>query len=96
MTTSPHSARSERRTGIPDSFWREVPCGHPPDPVAVLITDCGGCTGTHWVCHCGTTLDADEAISDGRAEGAPGPIVPCTNCGCAVALGQTGEEADRG
>jgi hypothetical protein len=74
------------RDGIPDDFWREVPCGHPPAPVAALVTDCGGCTGTHWVCHCGSTLELFHAVSDGKAEDAPGPIVPCETCGCHVAI----------
>ena len=64
--------------GIPDDFWREVPCGHPPDPVAARV-DHG------WTCHCGGGLDPKDAISDGTVEGAPGPIVACGKCGCHVA-----------
>ena len=32
-------------------FWREVPCGHPPDPVATL-TPSG-----FLVCHCGWLVE---------------------------------------
>jgi hypothetical protein len=69
---------------IPRSFWREVPCGHPPDPIAMRVETCGGCTGAHWVCHCGWGLDPAEAV--GHPPEAPGPIVPCAKCGCFVAL----------
>lgn len=56
-----------------------VPCGHPPDPVAEVLSD-------GWRCHCGWAgLDWREAVTDGKAEGAPGPIVPCRQCGCYVA-----------
>lgn len=68
------------RAEIPPEFWREVPCGHPPDPVAAL-TPAG-----RWTCHCARALDPADAISDGQKEGAPGPIVPCGKCGCFVAI----------
>lgn len=66
--------------GIPLSFWREVPCGHPPEPVAMRTP------GARWVCHCGWLLEPERAISDGIDDGAPGPLVPCAKCGCYVAI----------
>lgn len=67
-------------TALRDLPWREVPCGHLPDrPVAFDVPD-------GWACHCGLLLNGAEAISDGVAEGAPGPIVPCQKCGCYVAI----------
>lgn len=69
--------------GIPDDFWREVPCGHPPDPVA-MWTDDG-----EPICHCGHGLkDASVALDpEAAAEaGAPGPVVLCSKCGCHPAI----------
>lgn len=60
----------------PDDWWRELPCGHPPDPVAWLVW--GG-----WTCHCGRLLDPMDAFP---MDGAPGPVVGCDRCGCHVAL----------
>ena len=64
-----------------------VPCGHPLDPVAFKVS-------AGWVCHCGRSLNDVTPISDGKKEGAPGPIVPCDKCGCHVAL--PAEEPDDG
>lgn len=69
---------------VPRDFWREIPCGHPDDPVAAMV-NCAGCSGGHWVCHCGWQLDVSEALSE-RPPEAPGPIVPCSKCGCYVAV----------
>lgn len=65
--------------GIPDDYWREVPCGHPPDPVALWTLD------GHAVCHCGTVLNPADLI-DGKFEDLPGPIVHCQKCGCYMAI----------
>lgn len=67
------------RGQIPRDFWREVPCGHPPDPVAAVID--GG-----YVCHCGWVLDPDDLGLPEKPPEAPGPIVNCSKCGCYVAL----------
>jgi hypothetical protein len=69
--------------GVPDDFWRKMPCGHPPDPLAALTAD------GHWICHCGWVLDPEDAVSSGHAEGAPGRIVPCGRCGCYPALDES-------
>jgi hypothetical protein len=61
----------------PRPFFNGTGCGHPPDPVALL-----GPEG-HWVCHCGWILDPDEGLT---IEGAPGPVVACSRCGCGVAV----------
>lgn len=63
------------RVRPPADFWREVPCGHPPDPVAWNSPN-----GP--VCHCGTDLDPAQGIDIPEA---PGPVVLCQNCGCHVA-----------
>lgn len=63
---------------IPHGFWRALPCGHPPDPVAVWFDG-------EPVCHCGDRLRLDEALPIKPPE-APGPIVPCGKCGCHVAV----------
>lgn len=57
----------------------------PSDPIAQR-----GSEGS-WMCHCGTLLDG-RPVSDGKMEGAPGPIVPCSSCGCFVAMPDTEEE----
>ncbi len=66
----------------PDSFWREVPCGHPPEPVAWL-------SPSGPVCHCGCGLDTTNVmqLNDGRQ------LVPCGKCGCYVSIsgGDQGE-----
>jgi hypothetical protein len=62
----------------PDSFWREVPCGHPPDPVAWVNPDGSA------ICHCGWQLARGEAhirFDDSQ-------IVSCGKCGCYVAIEQ--------
>ncbi len=59
----------------PREFWREVPCGHPPDPVAWH-------NGAGHVCHCGNGLDDAKGIA---VAAAPGPVVLCQKCGCNVA-----------
>lgn len=63
---------------IPDDYWREVPCGHPPDPVAMY-----GSEGKP-ICHCGCLLEVSHALP--APEEAPGPIVNCQKCGCYVAI----------
>lgn len=71
---------------IPRSYWREAPCGHPPDPVAMYGR------GGEPVCHCGCILDQQDGI---EVEEAPGPIVLCSKCGCHVAIPpQPGDRAD--
>lgn len=67
-----------QHNGIPDSYWREVPCGHPNDPVAMRAAD------GRPVCHCGNGLDIERAI-DAPYE-APGPVVHCDKCGCYIAI----------
>lgn len=62
---------------IPEDYWRELPCGHPPDPVAVRDGE------GRPVCHCGWYLDQQKGVG---VEGAPGPIVLCSKCGCHVAV----------
>lgn len=37
-------------------FWREVPCGHPPDPVAMRTE------ADLLVCHCGWIVDEDGLL----------------------------------
>lgn len=71
--------RPDEHNGIPDSYWREVPCGHPLDPVALRNKEGDA------VCHCGRGLDGVESLPD-TPFGAPGPIVPCEKCGCYVAV----------
>jgi hypothetical protein len=75
----PSGAASTPINPIPRDYWREVPCGHPPDPVAMF--------GAHGepVCHCGCILDG-EATSPEVVPEAPGPIVYCQSCGCHVAV----------
>lgn len=75
----PHPEHQGATDGKPPrDWWRNVPCGHPSDPVAWRMPD------GHFVCHCGCLLNPDHAF-DEPAE-APGPIVPCSKCGCYVAL----------
>lgn len=76
-------ARDFDRTGstattVPADFWREVPCGHPADPVAWVGPD-----GP--VCHCGRMLSAEPTI-DHTDDLRHWPIVPCAKCGCYVAV----------
>lgn len=73
--------------GIPDSYWREVPCGHPPDPVAIRNAQ-----GTA-VCHCGRGL-ALVGDSGLNIEGAPGEVFHCDKCGCHVAVPSATSEGD--
>jgi hypothetical protein len=71
------SPSAETAGVIPREFWRGVPCGHPPDPVAMYGRDGDP------ICHCGWYLGEE----DGReVEGAPGPVVLCQKCGCHVAI----------
>lgn len=63
----------------PNDFWLGINCGHPADPVAWVAGDVP-------TCHCGKALDPDDAISDGKEVGAPGPLVPCQGCGCLVSI----------
>lgn len=64
----------------PADFWRPVPCGHPPDPLALQLE-------AGWTCHCGAVLEAKNALpADVTPPWAPGPLVPCFGCGCTVAL----------
>lgn len=65
-----HQSRS-RAAG----FWREVPCGHPPDPVAIW-------SDGHLACHCGRILDDETPIT--RVD--PYDIVSCQKCGCHVGV----------
>jgi hypothetical protein len=63
----------------PRGFWREVPCGHPKNPVAAIGPD-----GP--VCHCGLILNPKNSMDlldpvDGISE-----IVPCSQCGCGVGI----------
>lgn len=81
MSDSPGRPESEGAAAEqrpPDSFWREVPCGHPQDPVAWW-----GAEGPF--CHCGGGLDLKDALPEQPPE-APGPIVPCDKCGCFPAI----------
>lgn len=80
------SVSASGATLIPRDFWREVPCGHPPDPIAMFVVVERVDHDSYWVCHCGNALNPMESISDGVEEGAPGPIVTCSDCGCHVAL----------
>lgn len=73
----PGGKREASHNGVPDSFWIEPPCGHPPDPVAAWAND--GMA----VCHCGTYLEPTEGV---RIEGAPGLVQQCSECGCHVAV----------
>jgi hypothetical protein len=78
------AAEAETHNGIPDDFWRPVPCGHPADPVAAIASD------GHAVCHCGSGLDPEQGLPDWKEFGAPGPIVECRKCGCYVAVAASG------
>ena len=62
---------------IPLDYWRSVPCGHAPDPVA--MRDLLG----RPICHCGVLLDAVAGV---HIEGAPGPVHHCPRCDCYVAV----------
>ena len=70
----------------PADFWREVPCGHPTDPVAWAGPD-------GYVCHCGCLLDGKQGQ---HVPEAPGPVVLCSKCGCHVACPPSGAEAGEG
>lgn len=73
-------------SAIPDDFWRHVPCGHPPDPVARWQEKSFvGIRNYVLLCHCGRVLDPQHTLPI-EPVGAPGPIVGCDNCGCAVAV----------
>ncbi len=65
---------------IPENYWRDIPCGHPPDPVAMY-----GSEG-HPVCHCGCILDPADSAGLPQPPEAPGAIVNCQKCGCYVAI----------
>jgi hypothetical protein len=69
---------------VPRDYWTGVPCGHPPDPVALWVWT-GHSHLSCPVCHCGWALTLQNALPD-RPEGASGPIVPCVQCGCYVAV----------
>lgn len=71
------SPRGERKP--PRDFWREIPCGHPPDPLAFW-------TGTTWVCHCGWGALGDQSDLNADRKDAPFPLVSCQKCGCLVGL----------
>ena len=73
-------------TEPPADFWREVPCGHPTDPVAWAGPD-------GYVCHCGRLLDGKQGQ---HVPEAPGPVVLCSKCGCHVACPPSGAEAGEG
>jgi hypothetical protein len=69
----------------PDDFWREVPCGHPPEPMAWI-----GADGPF--CHCGGGLDESRALplpADARVAA----LIPCDKCGCVVGVG-SGDEGE--
>lgn len=57
----------------PLEFWREVPCGHPPNPVACR-------TESVLVCHCGQFLDFNHGRWLRQRL-----VASCDNCGCLVA-----------
>ena len=63
---------------IPQNFWRGIPCGHPPDPVAMRNQQ------GKWVCHCGMLADEFSAME----EPGIGKLVQCYGCGCHVLLGE--------
>jgi hypothetical protein len=63
----------------PDEFWREVPCGHPRDPMAWQNPE------GMFFCHCGLILSLAEALDCDMID-APIPVVPCTKCGCHVGI----------
>jgi hypothetical protein len=73
------------RVEIPRDFWREVPCGHPPDPVAAF-------NGEQWVCHCGHIVGCDSVSVD---EVSGHRIFPCGKCGCYVGVPLDHPEAHR-
>lgn len=63
---------------IPREYWREVPCGHPAEPVAMYNAE-------RWpVCHCGQLLDTAGLLP--APPEAPGPLSHCQKCGCHVAI----------
>lgn len=80
LWVDPSGEQGEEKRAIPDDYWRKVPCGHPPDPVAMY-----GDEGKP-VCHCGVFLDPAATGAFPVPSEAPGPIVPCPNCGCYVAI----------
>lgn len=75
-TPNPRASGSLLADRPPDDFWREVPCGHPADPIAWVNGE-GSAS-----CHCGWILDAVPVLDviDGMR------IVPCDKCGCFVGL----------
>lgn len=75
----PESGSGEEGKAIPRDYWREVPCGHPADPVAMYSGQGDP------VCHCGRILDLADRMAELPPE-APGPIVYCQQCGCYVAI----------
>ncbi len=64
---------------MPDHPQDTERCGHPPDPVAEWRD------GRPW-CHCGAVLDRTRGMPMHTPPEAPGPLVPCANCGCYVAV----------
>jgi hypothetical protein len=73
---APAGSEPRRAPGLPpDDWWRGVPCGHPPDPVAWIIE--GKPT-----CHCGWYI-GDAAPCGSHVDGT---IVPCQQCGCHVLI----------
>lgn len=69
-------SQREANAAVPREFWRDIPCGHPQDPVAAQVEQ-------GWACHCGWLLDTE---STREVEGAPGPVVICDKCCCHVAI----------
>lgn len=74
----------------PPEFWRETPCGHPPDPVAWVGDD------QLPICHCGCFLDGSP-LPDGMVDLPPEIefVIPCGKCGCAVGIPQRTSEPNR-
>lgn len=68
-------------TKPPREFWREVPCGHPPDPIAWMGDDHAP------ICHCGCILDGSP-LPDDCVDLPPEIefVIPCGKCGCAVGI----------
>ena len=80
LPSQSESSSGDEGEAIPRDYWREVPCGHPPDPVAMYGRD------GNPVCHCGCTLDPAKGQGLPQPPEAPGPIVNCPGCGCYVAI----------
>jgi hypothetical protein len=83
------SQHNTERPKPPRDFWREVPCGHPPDPIAWVGDDCLP------ICHCGSFLGGSPLPSD--CVDLPPEIefvIPCGKCGCAVGIPRKAPESE--